>query len=783
MVTVAYDRLGEARSFELYLREYASGTWDGTTPQTEKEYEDLLNAVVDEAEASLSEQIGDYEGVVFLAPMGAHNAIAVEAWQVVAQWDLQTDENGVVQAVRYGTSASDSEYIQPYSELKSRIATSTASDAYAGQRIANVSGLTQYYRDIGAYDDITPGDNATTTFTPSQPPPVPTCAGVDAVSDPRLNPGLARDCMILLDSMDALRGTAALDWSATTTIYSWEGITLNASSTRVTALELSDEDLDGTIPPSLGGLSALETLDLSDNDLTGEIPADLGRLWSLQTIRLSGNNLTGCIPVELESVATSDLSSLNLPYCSPPPPGGLSATSSSETAGTLSWDAVSNADRYRLEYRGGPALDWTVATTSTSTMHTMEDLRCDGRYLFRVSAHGSGMRYAAAWSEPSAPVLGMPADCVPPTFGTSTYSFSVADEVETGTTVGSVSATGSVAGEPVSYAISDGDDDDLFNMNVDTGEITVSGDLESAAGTSIGLTVEARDESGGTATATVSVTVIRGCSSGVAVPNPDDNPGLLDDCRTLLSVRDTLAGTAALNWSGDVAMSDWDGVTVRGTPRRVTRLDLGRSGLTGEIPAELGSLTALTDLDLSGNTLTGNIPPELGGLTELVWLFLYGNRLSGEIPSELGGLTNLRRLYLQDNGLTGSIPPELGGLTNLFHLWLYGNRLGGTIPWELVNLTGLELLQLGGNGFTGCVPQGLRDIRLNDIGSLGLVDCSGGLVSAPTGLEVSTVGGTFALTWRRGDRRGPVRGPVRRGLRGRLGCDWHHDGHIDGIQP
>ena len=32
------------------------------------------------------------------------------------------------------------------------------------------SGLTQYYRDIGAYGDITPDDGETTPFTPSQPP-------------------------------------------------------------------------------------------------------------------------------------------------------------------------------------------------------------------------------------------------------------------------------------------------------------------------------------------------------------------------------------------------------------------------------------------------------------------------------------------------------------------------------------------------------------------------------------------------------------------------------------
>ena len=45
--------------------------------------------------------LGGREAVVFLAPLGAHNAIAVEAWQVVDQWDLQTVD-GTVNAVRYG---------------------------------------------------------------------------------------------------------------------------------------------------------------------------------------------------------------------------------------------------------------------------------------------------------------------------------------------------------------------------------------------------------------------------------------------------------------------------------------------------------------------------------------------------------------------------------------------------------------------------------------------------------------------------------------------------------
>ena len=35
-----------------------------------------------------------------------------------------------------------------------------------------------------------------------------------------------------------------------------------------------------------------------------------------------------------------------------------------------------------------------------------------------------------------------------------------------------------------------------------------------------------------------------GCTSGQAVPNPENNPGLVADCETLLGLKDALRGTA-----------------------------------------------------------------------------------------------------------------------------------------------------------------------------------------------------------------------------------------------
>ena len=155
------------------------------------------------------------------------------------------------------------------------------------------------------------------------------------------------------------------------------------------------------------------------------------------------------------------------------------------------------------------------------------------------------------------------------------------------------------------------------------------------------------------------------CSTGGAVSNSGSNPDMVAGCETLLGVRDALAGTTLLNWAADTPIEDWDGVTVSGSPKRVTEVALDESGLNGEVPGGLGQLTALTVLSLSGNSLKGSIPDELGSLSNLTELSIDNNQLTGGIPVELGDLADLETLSLNDNRLSGAIPSELDGLTRV----------------------------------------------------------------------------------------------------------------------
>lgn len=125
------------------------------------------------------------------------------------------------------------------------------------------------------------------------------------------------------------------------------------------------------------------------------------------------------------------------------------------------------------------------------------------------------------------------------------------------------------------------------------------------------------------------------CVDGGAVENSEDNAELASNCETLLSVRDELAGDAVLNWSADVSISGWNGVSLGRTPQRIVGLDLHAHGLDGVIQPTFGRLSGLETLDLSGNMLTGQIPSELGILPNLRELRLSGNLFDGCVPGDL----------------------------------------------------------------------------------------------------------------------------------------------------
>ena len=362
------------------------------------------------------------EAVLFLGPPHNH---ATEAWEIYALWDVQRLEDDSIVAVHphrnewrearpddYQTHKAALEI--PLSSLKQQLsAADNARQTEYGGKIApatierKASGVTlpQLTPDGNKLERFltSTGANTHPDGVPADPPPA---CGLP-VGAPSRNAALVQDCEALIGSFDALRGSATLRWGLDTDIARWEGLTVDGTPRRVTKLKLANKGLTGTIPERL---------------------ADLGALVEL---KLSGNNFTGCIPLALKGVATNDLSSLNLLYCRPLAPANLAAGTITEASIPLTWNAVANTSKYRIEYREGKAGDWTVDDESlTVASHTLDDLECGQEYQFRVSAYGSGTVYASEWSVPSAPLTGSTAQCVTPVFDEESYTFTLTDNSE-----------------------------------------------------------------------------------------------------------------------------------------------------------------------------------------------------------------------------------------------------------------------------------------------------------------------------------------------------------------
>ena len=81
-------------------------------------------------------------------------------------------------------------------------------------------------------------------------------------------------------------------------INAWHGVECN-SGAEVRMLNLSSNNLDGTIPPYIAGLSALEEIHLTDNKIAGTMPVELSLLGQMRAVVLDRNDLSGSIPCEL----------------------------------------------------------------------------------------------------------------------------------------------------------------------------------------------------------------------------------------------------------------------------------------------------------------------------------------------------------------------------------------------------------------------------------------------------------------------------------------------------
>ena len=627
----------------------------------------------------------------------------------------------------------------------------------------------------------------------AQLPPLSECS--DAVPSAASNPGLVADCEALLAARDTLAGSGTLNWSGSTAIGSWDGVTVDGSPLRVTSLVLSDSQLTGTIPPELGNLNNLERLSLTRNQLTGDIPPELSLLTNLQLLALGGNQLSGEVPSSLGNITNLEELYLWGNQLTGPIPVGLGTLNNLRE---LSLGENQLTGMIPAELGSLTKLDWLYLSGNQlsgevpSSLGSLANLQ--GLYLSDNQLSGeipSELGSLANLLELRLNINQL-TGTIPAELGSlanlqflSLYGNQLSGEIPA--ELGSLAnleelwlyvnqLRGEIPAELGSLA-------NLTRLALSQNQLSgeIPSELGSLANLLHGLHLDGNQLSGEIPAELGSLTNLQGLylSDNQLSGEIPSSLGSLTDLLELRLNINQLTGTIPAEL-GSLANLQFLALSQNqlsgeipselGSLANLQGLYLSDNQLSGEIPSELGSLTDLLELRLNINQLTGTIPAELGSLANLQFLSLYGNQLSGEIPAELGSLANLEELllnsnqlsgeipsslgslanlqglHLDNNQLSGEIPSELGSLANLQGLHLDNNQLSGEIPSELDSLTDLEELFLSGNQLTGCIPVGIAGVANNDFHQLGLPFCAGAS-GAPT-IGTLTPGADFlTITW------------------------------------
>ena len=540
------------------------------------------------------------------------------------------------------------------------------------------------------------------------------CALIAGLSGPDVNASspvapakdAERDALVALyQDTDGDNWTNNRNWLSNAQLDSWHGVTTDRNG-RVVELDLSENELNGTIPSELGNFTNLEVLKLSQNQLRGVIPPELGNLTNLKFLDLYENRLSGTIPPELGDLANLEALALY----------------NNNLRGTIP-SALAKLNNLRYLLLSGNQLDGAIPSELNSLTNLgwlyLSDNRLSGTIPSELG-NLTNLERLFLWGNQLS-------GTIPSELGNLTNLTMLA-----------------LSDNQLSGAIPPdlGNLINLEGLSLWGNELSgaVPPDLENLSGLTQLYLADNR---------------LSGCLPEIwrDIEDSDlDDVGLqfCSDRDVLVTLYEATDGDNWLeneNWLSRRPIGEWYGVTVDDSGR-VIGLYLSENELSGTIPPELGYLTKLEELDLAKNQLRRTIPPELGNLSKLTLLYLYSNQLSGSIPVELSNssklgqlvlswnrldgmiplelseLSELEMLVLSGNRLSGTIPSELGNLTKLKGLALHVNRLIGKIPVELNQLSGLEWLYLADNRLTGCVPGVWQGVRENDLDEVDLPTCT-----------------------------------------------------------
>ncbi|XP_021832112.1 probable LRR receptor-like serine/threonine-protein kinase At3g47570 [Prunus avium] len=587
-----------------------------------------------------------------------------------------------------------------------------------------------------------------------------------------------------------------VNWSTTTSVCNWVGVTCGSRHLRVASLNLSYMGFTGTIPPHLGNLSFLVALSFNNNSFDGALPYQLSYLrrlklisfgynnfmgsipsWfgsfpKLQSFNLYGNQFSGSIPMTIFNLST--LQVLN-----------LRANQLSEIPKEIGF--LDHVEELYVQYNAlkGP-VPVVVFNMSSLTTLTLYGNSLSGGLPDNICQHLPSLQNldlglnqfdgplpSKLWQCKKLLILYLEENnfsgSIPKNIGNLTMMKEI--YLDNNNLTGTIPDEISDLQNLESFAVGDNNlngliPSSIFNISTIRVMLLSRNQLSGSLPANIGLGlpnlqqlyIAANDLSGEipnlSNASTLSKIDLNNNSFTGFIPRTLcalKNLQSLHLGRNNLTIQITSTPEASI-LSCLANLRNLTKLSLRDNPLNA-RLDdsfrncstsslqyinLLNCSMRGNIPIGIGNFSNLLTLSLRYNQLSGSIPTAVGRLGNLQGLFFSGNKLRGYIPYQLCQLENLAYLYLGSNQLSGSIPSCLGNLsTSLRTLSLESNSLSSTIPSTLWRLAYILHVNISSNSLIGPLSQDIAELKV-----VVDVDLSNNHLS---GVIPSTIGGLWDL--------------------------------------
>lgn len=398
----------------------------------------------------------------------------------------------------------------------------------------------------------------------------------------------------------ALGADRALDWTPVTDPCSWHRVL--CSGGRVTAIQIGNQSLAGTLPPELGNLTALNRLELQNNRISGELPTISG-LSSLQALLLHDNNFS-----IISKDFFSGLTSLTAVFLDNNP--------------FQPWEIPVS-----LRDAGGLV---NFSANAANVSGTVPD--------FLATAFPSLGHLALAFNLLSGPL--------PAAFaGSGIRSLWLNNQVGGNSLSGGISTVQNMTALEELWLHSNSFSGPLPDISGLVGlrdlqlrDNQLTGPVPSSfttlkSLTRVSLTNNLLQGSVPEFSDSVKAVDVNPKTESFCLEKPGAHCNAL--VYILLSIGKSFDYPVRFgeNWKGnDPCGGEWLGITCDGNGN-ITVINFQKMGLNGTISPDFAKLPALQKLLLSNNKLTGNIPSELTSLAHLSVFDVSNNLISGKVPS------------------------------------------------------------------------------------------------------------------------------------------------------